>query len=250
MEPHPDSDRYDRQILLAEVGRSGHEKIRRAKILIIGAGGLGSSAAFYLTAAGVGHIGIADPDVVDISNLNRQILHAPSHIGKLKTESATLTLNRFNPDTVVIAHPIKLLSQEALSALIPEYDLILDCSDNYETRYALNEACLQHRKPWIYGAVSEFEGQVMTFIPGRTPCFQCLYPSAQTLSNCPEAVMGVAPGVIGTLQATEALKFILNQGKLLIGRLLFIDLLETHFDVMKTSRNKDCPACKHLIDFE
>lgn len=249
MEPHPDSDRYDRQILLPEVGRGGQEKIRRAKILIIGAGGLGSSAAFYLAAAGVGHIGIADPDVVDISNLNRQILHAPSHIGKLKTESATLTLNRFSTDTIVIAHPIKLLSQEALGALIPEYDLILDCSDNYETRYALNEACLRHRKPWIYGAVSEFEGQVMTLIPGRTPCFRCLYPDARTLSKGPAAVMGVAPGLIGTLQATEALKFILNQGKLLMGRLLFIDLLEMHFDVMKTSRNKDCPACKHLIDF-
>jgi molybdopterin/thiamine biosynthesis adenylyltransferase len=243
MKPDPIFDRYARQILLSEVGQAGQEKLRQAKILIIGAGGLGSSAAFYLAAAGVGHIGIADPDVVDISNLNRQILHTPSHIGKLKTKSATLTLNRFNPDTLITAHPISLISQEALGTLIPAYNLILDCSDNYETRYALNIACIKHQKPWVYGAVSEFEGQVMTLIPGRTPCFRCLYPDARALSVGPAAVMGVTPGLIGVLQATEALKFILNQGKLLIGRLFFIDLLEMRVDVMTTSANKKCPAC-------
>lgn len=248
MKPDPNPGRYARQVLLPEVGRKGQEKIRKSKILIIGAGGLGSPVAFYLAAAGVGHIGIADPDVVEISNLNRQILHLPGHIGKSKVESATLTLNRFNADTVVIAHPTTLISQEALGALIPEYDIILDCSDNYETRYALNEACIRHRKPWIYGAVSEFEGQVMTLIPGLTPCFRCLYPNARTLSKEPAAVMGVAPGLIGILQATEALKFILNQGKLLTGRLLFVDLLELRFDVMTTSINKECDACGHLAD--
>jgi len=246
MKPDPSLDRYVRQILLSEVGLEGQKKIRQSKILIIGAGGLGSSAAFYLAAAGVGHIGIADPDIVEISNLNRQILHLPGRIGGPKAESAKLTLNRFNPDIIITPYPVKLTSPEQFHTLIPEYDLILDCSDNYETRYAINEACIRLQKSWIYGAVSEFEGQVMTIIPGLTPCFRCLYPAARSVSKNPAAVMGVTPGLIGTLQAAEALKFILNQGKLLTGRLLFVDLLEMRFDIMTTSKNKDCPACRHL----
>ncbi len=241
-------DRYKRQILLTEVGPEGQKKIRQSKILIIGAGGLGSPAAFYLAAAGVGHIGIADPDAVEISNLNRQILHLPGHIGKPKVESATFTLNRFNPDIIITPYPVKLISPEQIDSLLPVYDVILDCSDNYETRYAINEACVHHQKPWVYGAVSEFEGQVMTIIPGVTPCYRCLYPAARPLSKGPAAVMGVTPGLIGTLQATEALKFILNQGKLLTGRLLFVDLLEMRFDILTTSKNKDCPACIRLAD--
>ena len=246
MKPDSNPGRYARQILLPEVGLEGQKKITQSKILIIGAGGLGSPAAFYLAAAGIGHIGIADPDIVTLSNLNRQILHLPGHIGKLKVGSARLTLNRFNPDIVIIPYPLKLTSPEQFADLIPGYDLILDCSDNYETRYAINEACIHHQKPWVYGAVSEFEGQVMTILPGITPCFSCLYSAARSVSENPVAVMGVAPGLIGILQATEALKFILNQGNLLSGRLLFVDLLEMRFDIMTTSRNEDCIACKHL----
>ncbi len=240
-------ERYQRQTLLPEVGIQGQETLKNSSVLLVGAGGLGSSAAFYLAAAGVGHIGLVDDDVVDQSNLNRQILHTPGTIGKSKVASARETLKRFNPDVTITPHPIKISSENQLEELITDYDLVLDCTDNYPTRYTINQACIHQQKPWIYGAVSEFEGQVMTLIPGTTPCYRCLYPSAPAASEGIAAVMGVAPGLIGTLQAAEALKYLLDTGKLLTGRLLFVDLMDIHFDIMTVTRNKECPACGHSI---
>ncbi|MCK5836256.1 MAG: HesA/MoeB/ThiF family protein [Desulfobacula sp.] len=247
MKPDNTFERYQRQTLLPEVGIQGQKILNNSKVLLIGAGGLGSSAAFYLAAAGVGRIGLADDDVVDQSNLNRQILHTPGTIGKPKVDSARETLKKFNPDIKITPHPIKITSEKQLEKLIRDYDLVLDCTDNYPTRYTINQACINQQKPWIYGAVSEFEGQVMTLIPGITPCYQCLYPSAPAASEEIAAVMGVVPGLIGTLQASEALKYLLNTGELLTGRLLFVDLMDIHFDIMTVTRNKNCPACGHLV---
>lgn len=242
-------DRYQRQILLSEVGEKGQIKIQESKVLIIGAGGLGSAAALYLAASGVGHIGIADPDVVEQSNLNRQILHSPERTGAMKVESASLALNQFNPDITVRSYAVKPQTPEAFSSLLPGYDVILDCSDNYETRYALNKACISQKKTWIYAAVSEFEGQVMVIIPGMGPCYQCLYPSAPAPPKGPAAVMGVTPGLAGILQAAEALKIILDIGRPLCGRLLFLDLLDMRFEVLSTAPKKGCPVCGSLGTF-
>ncbi|CCK78646.1 HesA/MoeB/ThiF family protein [Desulfobacula toluolica] len=248
MQTDKNFDRYHRQVMLSEIGPKGQEKLKNSSILLIGAGGLGSSAAFYLAAAGVGVLGIMDDDVVDKSNLNRQILHHPGTIGEPKVESARQTLEKFNPDITINPYKLKFTSAKQLEKLIQRYDLVLDCTDNYDTRYAINHACIDQKKPWIYGAVSEFEGQVMTIIPGKTPCYNCLYPAAPAMSKEAAAVLGVMPGLIGISQASEALKYILNIGKLLEGRLLFVDLMEMHFDAMTITRNKNCPACSHLID--
>jgi len=239
-------ERYHRQMLLPEIRAKGQKILAASKILLIGAGGLGSSAAFYLAAAGVGQIGMMDDDVVDETNLNRQILHSPATIGQPKVSSAQQTLNRFNPDITIKSYPFRCSSEQQLEELILDYDIVLDCTDNYATRYAINQACLNQHKPWVYGAVSEFEGQVMTLIPGKTPCYACLYPSAPVESKEKAAVIGVAPGVIGTLQASEALKYLLGTGKLLTGRLLFVDLMDMQFDVMAVTKNTDCPICRHL----
>jgi adenylyltransferase/sulfurtransferase len=238
--------RYSRQMLLSEVGPGGQEKIRNAAILLVGAGGLGSPCAFYLAAAGVGILGIADDDTVELSNLNRQILHSEIRIGKPKVFSAKETLETFNPHVTVKTYPHRLSTENRFEDEIEGYDLVIDCSDNYETRYRINELCIQKQKPWIFGAVSEFEGQVMTILPGKSPCYRCLYPSASLSGQIP-AVMGVTPGIIGTLQATEALKYILDTGSLLAGRFLHADLKEMRFDVFRLTRNVDCPSCAGLF---
>ncbi len=248
MDTDKNFDRYHRQIRLPEVGIQGQKKLQNSSILLIGAGGLASSAAFYLAAAGVGVLGIMDDDVVDKSNLNRQILHFPDKIGKPKVDSARETLEKFNPDVTINPYKLRFTSEKQLEKLIKPYDLVVDCTDNYDTRYAINQACINQQTPWIYGAVSEFEGQVMTILPGKTPCYRCLYPSAKKSVDEIFAVMGISPGFIGILQASEALKYLLNTGKLLSGRLLHIDLKDMHFDMLTVKKNDHCPACRHLFN--
>jgi adenylyltransferase/sulfurtransferase len=239
-------ERYKRQIAIPEIQEQGQEKIRNAKILLIGAGGLASSAAFYLAAAGIGNIGIADDDRVEMSNLNRQILHDPGRISMLKAVSAKSSLERFNPEIQIKAYPKRFQTRDELIRILGDYDLAVDCSDNYMTRFALNDACIQTGKPWVHGAVYGFEGQAMTFVPGQGPCYRCLYPSLPGDKSSPDApvgVIGVSPGIIGMIQAAEALKYILGKGNLLVGRLLFMDLLEMSFSEFSVHRNEDCPSC-------
>lgn len=240
------TQRYERQILLPEVGPEGQKKIEKASILLVGAGGLGSSCAYYLAAAGVGHIGLLDDDTVEESNLNRQILHSGKSIGKLKVISAQETLQRFNPNVLVEPYPCRLSAEFPFESEVDRYDLVVDCTDNYESRYRINELCVSRKKPWIFAAVFEFEGQVMTVLPGKSPCFRCLYPSARVQDRKP-AVMGVVPGLIGILQAAEALKYILGSGSLLAGRLIHVDLKDMRFDMLRQFRNPNCPACSKLF---
>ncbi len=206
---------------------------------------MGSPVAYYLAAAGVGRIGIADDDRVEMSNLNRQLLHTPEQIGMLKVDSAKQTLRTFSPETKVTVYAERLLSPDQLSRTIKGYDVIVDCCDNYPTRFAVNTACIQAQKPFVYGAVSGFEGQVMTIIPGKGPCYQCLYPAAPPPSSkeAPSGVIGISPGTIGCIQAAEALKCVIGAGALLVGRLLFMDLLEMTFSQLTVQRNHACPAC-------
>lgn len=239
-------DRFERQIRIPEIGFEGQKRINMAKVLLIGAGGLGSVAAYYLAAAGVGCIGIADGDTVEMSNLNRQILHTPSRIGMLKVNSAKIALEEFSPLTEILIYPERFSTPDSSAPIIRSYDVVIDCCDNYLTRFAINTACIQTGKPFIYGAVSGFEGQVMTIIPGRGPCYQCLYPSAPPPSNEQHSigVIGVTPGILASIQTSEALKYILGRGNLLVGRLLFIDLLEMTLSQMRVRRNKICPSCR------
>jgi len=240
-------NRFKRQILLSEIGVEGQQRIERAKVLLIGAGGLGSSAAYYLAASGIGRIGIVDGDTVDVTNLNRQILHNPDHIGKLKVSSAKETLMKFNNALDVLIYPRRLQTREEIIEVIIEYDFIIDCTDNFLTRVFINDACIQAKKPWVYGAVYGFEGQAMTIIPGEGPCYRCLYPSPPLLTNTLIPVIGVSPGIIGAIQAAEALKYILGKGNLLVGRLLFIDLLEMHLLELKVERNLNCRSCSDRL---
>jgi adenylyltransferase/sulfurtransferase len=235
--------RYGRQIILPEVGEEGQKKIKAAKVLLMGAGGLGSAASFYLVAAGVGKIGIIDSDLVELSNLNRQILHKNNRIGRPKAESARQTLGDLNPDIEVVSYQIRLTPENAFD-LIGEYDLVVDCSDNFPARFLMNDVCVRTGKPLIYGAISGFEGQAMTILPGSGPCYRCLYPQPPAFpAGQPLPVMGVLPGLIGMVQATEVLKFILGLGDLLVGRLLLYNALTVDFLKLDIKRSPLCPAC-------
>ncbi|WP_419655786.1 HesA/MoeB/ThiF family protein [Desulfosarcina variabilis] len=238
-----DNSRFSRQIRLPEVGPTGQKKLHRASVLLVGCGALASSAAYYLAAAGIGRIGIADHDRVEISNLNRQILHDTPRIGMRKVDSAYQTLKALHPSLKLQTIARKLTTIEALSRILAGYDMLIDCTDNFPTRYLINDACLQLSKPWVYASVSGFEGQAMTIIPGRGPCYRCLYPSVPVHTNQAESVMGVSPGIMGIIQAAEAIKYFLGIGSLLVGRMLFVDLLEMNVSPFNVSRNKDCPAC-------
>ncbi|MGV8073472.1 MAG: ThiF family adenylyltransferase [Syntrophobacteraceae bacterium] len=243
MEVNP-GDRYDRQIGLPEIGPEGQAKLKNAKIFLVGAGGLASTVAFYLSAAGVGTLGIADDDRIEVTNLNRQILHNPERIGMPKTSSARQTLASFNPETEVVVHQTRLGSVEDMTGIIKNFDAVVDCTDNYDARGLINECCLLAQKPWVYGAVSGFEGQVMTILPGCGPCYRCLYPAPPPEPDIPKAagVIGITPGIIGIIQAAEIIKYILGKGSLLVGRLLYVDLLEMDFSELQIARN---PSCKH-----
>jgi len=251
--------RYSRHFLLPEVGEDGQAKLLQAKVLMVGAGGLGSPSAYYLAAAGVGTLGIIDNDVVDISNLQRQILHANDRVGMPKVESAKKTLESLNPDVKVIPYQAKLTSENIME-ILKEYDLVVDGSDNFPTRYLVNDACVLAGKPNVHGSIFQFEGQATVFYPGKGPCYRCLYPEpppAEMAPSCAEAgVLGVLPGLIGVIEALEAIKLILGKGDSLVGRLLCFNTLTMEINTLKLRRDADCPLCgdhptiKELIDYE
>jgi molybdopterin/thiamine biosynthesis adenylyltransferase len=238
--------RYSRHLILPEIGEQGQSKLLNAKVFIVGAGGLGSPVGYYLSAAGVGTIAIIDDDNVDLSNLQRQIAHSTKTVGTSKVASAKYTFESLNPDVNVI--PIKeRLTKENILNLIKDYDLVIDCSDNYATRFLVNDACVMSRKPLVTGAIFKFEGQLTVIMPGEGPCYRCLFegPPPQGSLVSPEAagLLGVIPGVIGTLQATEALKLITGAGHLLKDELLIYDALKPSFRKVKIPRNPDCLIC-------
>ena len=252
-------ERYSRHIILPEVGGSGQQKMLEARVLLLGAGGLGSPAAYYLAAAGIGNLGIVDFDRVDLSNLQRQIIHSTERIGMLKTESAKKTIQALNPDVNVTLYNEKMDSSNIMN-LIEGYDYIVDGSDNFPTRYLVNDACVMKNKTLIHGSIYRFEGQVTVFKPGDGPCYRCLYPEPPPpgmVPNCQEGgVLGVLAGVIGNLQVVEVLKLVLGIGKPLVGKLLIYDALNTEFRNLRLRKDTNCPICsekptiKELVDYE
>lgn len=256
--------RYSRHTLLNEVGEAGQIKLLESKVLLIGAGGLGSPAAMYLAAAGVGTLGIIDFDTVDISNLQRQLLHGNKDVGRPKVESAADRIHDINPDVKVIGYRDPITSANALE-IVKEYDLVINGSDNFPTRYLVNDACQFLKKPLVDASIFMFEGQVTVYQPDKPgveggPCYRCLYPDPPPpgeVPSCSEAgVLGVLPGIIGSAQAIEAIKLLLGIGEPLIGRLLMVDTLDMSFRTLKVKRNPDCPVCgedptvTELIDYE
>jgi molybdopterin/thiamine biosynthesis adenylyltransferase/rhodanese-related sulfurtransferase len=239
-------DRYKRHILLPEVGEAGQQKLLESKVLLLGAGGLGSPAALYLAAAGVGTLGIVDMDVVDASNLQRQILHNVDRIGERKVDSAKKTLTQLNPDVNVVTHDVRLGADNVLD-VIDGYDVILDGADNFPVRYLLNDASLLRKIPVVHGSIFRFEGQVTVFKPYDGPCYRCLLPEPpppELAPSCAEAgVLGVLPGIVGSIQALETIKVLLGLGDPLVGRLLAYDALEETFRNFKVRRDPKCPAC-------
>jgi len=247
-------NRYARQTTLPELGEAGQAKLRAASVLVIGAGGLGSPASIYLAAAGVGRIGLVDFDRVDVTNLHRQILYGTSDVGRPKLEAARARLLDLNPEIAVTAHEARLSSENALE-ILRDYDVILDGTDNFATRYLVNDACVLLGKPNVYGSVFRFDGQVSVFSTPEGPCYRCLYPEPPPpglVPSCAEGgVLGVLPGVIGTLQATEAVKLLSGIGESLAGRLLLFDALRMTFNTMKLRRRCDVHArITRLIDYE
>jgi sulfur-carrier protein adenylyltransferase/sulfurtransferase len=238
--------RYSRHLLVPEVGEVGQQKLLDAKVLLVGAGGLGSPAALYLAAAGVGTIGVIDADVVDDSNLQRQVIHTTDRIGMPKTESARLTIEALNPDVKVVEHRTRLTQENALELFAP-YDVIMDGTDNFATRYLINDACVLLGKPNVHGSIFRFEGQATVFNPPDGPCYRCLFPTPpppELAPSCAEAgVLGVLPGTVGLLQATEVIKLILGVGEPLTGRLLMYDALATEFRELRLKRDPHCPMC-------
>lgn len=238
--------RYGRHLILPEVGEAGQRKLLDARVLIVGAGGLGSPAALYLAAAGVGTLGIVDDDVVDDSNLHRQVIHSTDRLGMGKAASARAAITALNPDVQVITHETRL-SKENVLDILGGYDVILDGTDNFATRYLINDACVLLGKPNVHGSIFRFEGQATTFVAGQGPCYRCLFPSPpppELAPSCAEAgVLGLLPGMIGMIQATEAAKLVLGIGEPLIGRLLTYDALAMEFRELRLARDPNCPMC-------
>jgi len=253
-------DRYSRHLMLPEIGDRGQEKLLKSRMLLLGAGGLGSPSGLYLAAAGVGTIGLVDADVVDASNLQRQVLHATSRIGMPKVDSAEVALRDLNPDVKVVKYQERLTSENIERILADKWDVIVDGCDNFPTRYLVNDASLMHKIPVVHGSIFRFDGQVTTFLPFKGPCYRCLYPEpppAHLAPSCAEAgVLGILPGIIGVLQATEAIKVVLGLGDTLAGRLLQYDSLGMTFRTFKLRRDDACPGCgknptlKGYIDYE
>src|ERR687887_20684 len=250
--------RYARHIILPEIGGVGQRRLLNAKVALIGAGGLGSPAALYLAAAGVGTLGVVDFDDVDLSNLHRQILHGHANIGRPKVDSARDRINDVNPDVKVVPHPVALTSENAME-ILGQYDVVVNGSDNFATRYLVNDACYLLKKPLVDGSIFRFEGQATVYLPGQG-CYRCLFPSPPppgAVPSCAEAgVLGVLPGMIGIIQAIETIKLILNLGEPLVNRLLLFDSLAMEFREVKIRRDPACPLCgdnptiDHLIDYE
>lgn len=251
--------RYSRHIILPEVGGLGQKKLLGAKILCLGAGGLGSPALMYLAAAGIGTIGVMDFDTVDYSNLQRQVIHNSDRVGALKVESAKAFINKLNHDVNVVAINDRLSSANVLD-ILKDYDIVLDGCDNFPTRYLVNDACVMLNKINVHGSIFRFDGQVTVFKPKEGPCYRCLYPEPPPMGmvpSCQEAgVLGVLPGVVGTLQAVEAIKVILGKGQPLIGKLLLYNALNAEFRKLNIRRDANCPVCgdnptvTELIDYE
>ena len=252
-------ERYSRHIILKEVGVKGQKKLLNAKVLIIGAGGLGAPAAMYLAAAGVGTIGIADADVVDLSNLQRQIIHATEDVNKPKVQSAKETIEKMNPDVTVNTYRVFVDSSNILD-LIKDYDFVIDGTDNFPAKFLINDACVMAKKPFCHAGIIRFKGQLMTYVPGQGPCYRCVFknpPPKDAVPTCKQAgVVGAMGGVIGSLQAMEAIKFIVGQGNLLTGNLLTYDALKNDVRKVKLPHNPNCPVCgahptiTKLIDYE
>ncbi len=256
---HSEIRRYSRHFILPEFGARGQKKLKAARVLVVGAGGLGSPAAMYLAAAGVGTLGLVDFDVVDLSNLQRQLLHGTADVGRPKLDSAKESLAAINPEVVFQPHAMHLSSDNALQ-LFAQYDLVLDGTDNFATRYLINDACVLTGKPNVSASVFRFEGQVSVFAAPNGPCYRCLYPEPPPPGMAPTCgeggVLGILPGVVGTLQATEAIKMVANFGTPLIGKLLTFDALEMRFRQFNIKRDSQCPVCgpnpsiTSLIDYE
>ncbi len=251
--------RYSRHLILPEVGIDGQRKLKAARVLCVGTGGLGSPLAFYLAAAGVGTLGLVDFDVVDASNLQRQIIHSTRDIGRKKLDSAEEKLTALNPGLRVVKHETRLTSANALE-ILRDYDIVADGTDNFPTRYLVNDACVLLGKPNVYGSIFRFEGQASVFAAEDGPCHRCLYPEPPPpglVPSCAEGgVLGILPGLVGMIQATEVIKLILGSGAPLVGRLLLVDALAMRFRELKLRRNPECPVCgpnptvKELIDYE
>ena len=238
--------RYSRHLLIPEVGQEGQRKLLDARVLLIGAGGLGSPIALYLAASGVGTLGFVDDDVVDESNLQRQVLHGVDRLGMLKVDSAELTIRGLNPETNVLKH-VERLDASNVERLIGAYDVIVDGTDNFDTRYVLNDAAVKLRKPVVHGSIYRWDGQVTTFVPFEGPCYRCMYPTQPPDELAPACsvagVLGVLPGMIGMLQANEVFKLVLGVGETLAGRLVMLDAMSTAFDEVRIWRDPACPAC-------
>jgi sulfur-carrier protein adenylyltransferase/sulfurtransferase len=252
--------RYSRHLILPEVGLAGQKKICSTSVVCIGAGGLGSPIAMYLAAAGIGKIGIVDFDTVEFSNLQRQIIHGTADVGRPKSESARETIQRINPNVEVVLHNTRITSENAMD-ILAQYDIVVDGTDNFPTRYLANDACVLLNKPNVYGSIFRFEGQASVFAPHLNgPCYRCLYPEPPPpgmVPSCAEGgVLGVLPGIVGTIQATEILKLALGKGSSLIGRLLLFNALEMKFREVRLRRDPQCPLCGEnptitkLIDYE
>ena len=251
-------ERYSRHIILADVGPEGQEAIMNGKVLIIGAGGLGSPVALYLAAAGVGTIGLIDGDVVDLTNLQRQIIHSTPDLDKAKVISAREKIEKLNPDVNTIVYQ-KLITSENITEIINGYDFIIDGTDNFPTKFLINDACVINQKPFSHGGILRFEGQTMTYTPGNT-CYRCVFntpPPKDAVPSCSQAgVLGSIAGILGTIQATEALKYLIGKGELLTNRMLIFDALNMNFKTVHFKRDPDCPVCglkpiiKDLVDEE
>jgi adenylyltransferase/sulfurtransferase len=254
-----DLSRYSRHLILPEVGMEGQRKLKAARVLCVGTGGLGSPLAFYLTAAGVGTLGLVDFDVVDASNLQRQIIHSTKDIGRKKLDSAAEKLTALNPAIHIVKHETMLTSANALE-ILKDYDIVADGTDNFPTRYLVNDACVLTGKPNVYGSIFRFEGQASVFATEAGPCYRCLYPEPpppNLVPSCAEGgVLGILPGLVGVIQAIEVIKLILGKGETLIGRLLLVDALNMHFRELKLRKNPECPVCgenptvTQLIDYQ
>ena len=254
-----DLSRYSRHLILPEVGMEGQRRLKAARVLCVGTGGLGSPLAFYLTAAGIGTLGLVDFDVVDASNLQRQIIHSTKDIGRKKLDSAEEKLTALNPAINIVKHDTMLTSANALE-IIKDYDIVADGTDNFPTRYLVNDACVLLAKPNVYGSIFRFEGQASVFATEQGPCYRCLYPEPPPpglVPSCAEGgVLGILPGLVGVIQATEVIKLILGKGASLVGRLLLVDALNMRFRELKLRKNPECPVCglnptvTALIDYQ
>ncbi len=242
-------ERYSRHINIQEFGIESQEKLFKSSVLVIGAGALGSPAVMYLAAAGIGTLGLCDADTVDISNLQRQIIHNTADVGKTKTSSANEKVNAINPDVKVKIHN-ELVNEANIDGIIHDYDFVLDCTDNFEAKFLINDACVRNKKPFCHGAVIRFSGQAMTYVPEKGPCYRCVFGTAPKKDSLPDnrtlGVLGPLPGIIGSVQAIECIKYLTGIGELLIGRLFTIDGLTMQSRLMKLPYNDDCPVCNSV----